>query len=613
MKSVEYTFRLIWGNKRIVVPMMVLVVLNTAARLGQPYLYKSIVDVLTSGLMVKGFSQVQVGTLIWGMVIWFALALSNMLLSAQLNYLGWRLGQLTSATVHMDGFRRLLRLDYSEHTRKHSSQYAKIVDEADTAVWELTNFWTRRIIPSLLGFAGMLVVAFSVNWKMTLVSLLVIPPGLAVIVFMVKKYEDEQHKINKLWNRKHEHLSDQVANIVTYKLNQNEKIFVAEQKTYNDKAVESQHFLNKKWRLTEMLNPDVLARFLVLAMGTFMVVSGEITVGTMFMFAGLMSEILLPLHFLGDFLPQYSRKARYVDKYLELCRKEDKVVDPKRPVKIVPSQVKGRIEFKNVSFGYETGVAEEDAAGRESEDSDAEEGSPGELKAQCRLVIKDLSFVIEPGQHIALVGHSGAGKSTLMALLTRLSDPTSGEILLDGVNIKKFRQEDYRRLIGVVLQEHSLYNETIAQNIAYGKPGALRREIVAAAKKAAADEFISKLPKGYDTRIGERGVRLSGGEKQRLAIARAILKNPKIVVLDEPTSALDSITEARVQKGLVTLIEGRSSLVIAHRLSTVRNADRILVLGDQKLIAEGTHLELLRACPEYREMVELQTGGFLEE
>lgn len=211
------------------------------------------------------------------------------------------------------------------------------------------------------------------------------------------------------------------------------------------------------------------------------------------------------------------------------------------------------------------------------------------------------------------MGHSGAGKSTIMTLITRLVDPSSGEVLLDGTDIRKFNQSDYRRLIGAVLQENSLYNESIAQNIAYGKHEASRVEIISAAKKAAAHYFIEKLPNGYDTMIGERGVRLSGGEKQRLAIARAILKNPKIVVLDEPTSALDSITEAKVQKGLQSLIKGRTSITIAHRLSTVRNADRIFIIKDGEIMASGTHAELMHGCAEYSEMVELQTGGFLDD
>jgi ABC-type multidrug transport system fused ATPase/permease subunit len=304
------------------------------------------------------------------------------------------------------------------------------------------------------------------------------------------------------------------------------------------------------------------------------------------MFMGLMNEILAPLNLLGDILPQYNRRARHMDKYLKLLVEEDMVKDPKRAKKI--KDVKGRIEFKNVSFVY----------------PDTKNGE---------ATIKNLSFTIESGQQIALVGHSGCGKTTIVSLLTRLVDPTDGQILMDGVDIRKYKQADYNKHLGTVLQEHSLYNETIAENIAYGKLNASSAEIVAAAKMAQAHNYIKKLPDGYETKIGERGVRLSGGEKQRLAIARAILKNPQIVVLDEPTSALDSITEAKVQKGLIKLIEEKTSVTVAHRLSTVRNSDKILVIDEGELMASGSHMELLRSCKDYRDMVDLQTGGFLAE
>lgn len=565
--------------------MTILRLLDTATRLVQPYIYKLVVDILTVGITTANFTQAQVDFLVKLLIFWFAVAVLYNIVNAQSHFVTWKIGSLASHQVHMDGYQRLLRLDYHKHTQKHSSRYAKIVDDADTGVYEMTQWWLGRFMPSLMGFIGMLIIAFSVSWQMTLVSLAVIPFGLAMIFTMIKKNEEQQRRLNKMWNEKHEHLSDQVANIITYKLNQDEKLYLNVQQGYSDRAVNGQLALNKKWRITEMLNPDVIARFAVMAMGIWMVKDGGITLGTLFMFMGLMSEILVPLNMLGDILPQYSRRARYIERYLDLKEQQDSVTDPKKPKKI--GKINGRIEFRNVSFNYPHG---EDAFG-----------------------LKDISFTIEPGEHIAMVGHSGAGKSTIMTLITRLADPTSGRILLDGVDIRKYRQADYRGLIGTVLQEHSLYNETIAQNIAYGKPDATQKEIEAAAKKAAAHYYIEKLPKGYDTMIGERGVRLSGGEKQRLAIARAILKKPRIVVLDEPTSALDSITEAKVQKGLEALIEGRTAVTIAHRLSTVRNADKIIVLKDGRIAATGTHSELLRSYPEYLEMVELQTGGFLED
>ncbi len=565
---------------------MVLIVLDAISRLVQPYLYKVVVDTLTEGLIANNFTEAALNVLMWTLAIWFVLAVSGNFFHAYGHYLGWDISNQSAQDAHMQGYRKLLRMDYHKHTQKHSSQYAKIVDDADTATWELSNWWLNRIFPSMLGFAGMLIIAFSVSWQMTLISLSVIPPGLLVIIFMMTKYRQEQHRVNKLWTRKHEHLSDQIANIITYKLNPDEKLFMNVQKGYSDRASNAQLNISKKWRKTIILNPDVIARFLVMGFGVYMVKDGLITLGTLFMFMGLMNEILTPLHLLGDILPQYNRRARHVDKMLELVAEEDSVKDPKRAKKI--SDLKGEIEFKNVSFIY-----------------------PGSNKRE--ETIKNISFKIKPGEQVALVGHSGSGKTTLMTLLTRLIDPTAGIILVDGVDIRKFKQAEYKRFIGTVLQENSLYNETVAENIAYGKQRATRKEIINAAKLAQADVFIKKLPNGYDTMIGERGVRLSGGEKQRLAIARAILKNPKIVVLDEPTSALDSITEAKVQKGLMKLIEGRTSITVAHRLSTVRNSDKILVIENGRLVAMGSHLELLRGCDAYREMVDLQTGGFLAE
>ena len=585
----RYTFRLIWRQKKSFMILSALVLFEAGLRLVQPYFYKIIVDALTDGIVSKVFSDAQLRLMLLTILLWFFCAIVNNVVNAQVLFLSWKVAHRSSQWAHMEGFRKLLRLDYRRHSQKHSSQYAKILDEGDTSVWEMTNWWLNRFLSSIVGFIAMLIIALSVSWQMTLVSLSVIPPGLAVIIFMIKKYEDEQYKVNKLWTLKHEHLSDQVANIITYKLNQDEKLFMDVQQGFVDRSTDAQLALNKKWRITGMLNPDSIARFLVMGMGVLLVKDGKITLGTLFMFMGLLNEILVPLHLLGDILPQYSRRARHIDKQLKLIDEKDVVVDPKHPKKI--GEVLGRIEFKNVSYQY-------DHDGDDSKKS---------------FAIKNLSFVIEAGQQVALVGHSGAGKSTIMALMTRLVDPIEGAVLLDGVDIREYRQADYRKLLGTVLQENSLYNETVAQNIAYGNPKASRAEIIEAAKKAAADEYIEKLPKTYDTFIGERGVRLSGGEKQRLAIARAILKNPKIIVLDEPTSALDSITEAKVQRGLILLVEGRSSLIIAHRLSTVRNADKILFMRNGELRAMGSHSELIKISPEYAQMVELQIGGFLKD
>lgn len=593
----HYLCKLVFSYRKTFALIVFLFILETATRIVQPYFMKIVVDMLTEGVGRNFFSPQQVQFLILIVVSWFFAAILNNIFNASSMHAVWRIGYRCYRSMHRDGYRRLLQLDYYQHTKKHSSQYVKIVEDGEEAIYAMVNWWLGRFLSSSLTFVVMVVLAFSVSWQMTLVSIAVIPVGLSIIIFMIRRYNEKQHRVNKQWTRLSEHFTDQIGNIISYKLNQNERLFVKKQDLFFDEAMEPQKELNKKWRLVEMLNPDALARFLVMGMGIFFVKDGSITLGSLFMFMGLLNEILIPLHLLGDILPHYNRRARHIDRFLNLMAQQDTVVDPAKPVRL--KRVKGRIEFRDVSYAYGT--------------QKKEEPLQAEKTGSVSLTIRNLSFTIEPGQHVALVGHSGAGKSTIMALLTRLVDPVSGQIFLDGTDIRKFAQAEYRSYIGTVLQEHALYNETIAENIAYGKPGATRTGIVKAAKMAAAHDFIQKLTQGYDMLVGERGVRLSGGEKQRLAIARAILKHPAIVVLDEPTSALDSITEARVQKGLQALIEGRTALVIAHRLSTVRNADRILILKNGELFASGSHAELLRHCEEYRQMVELQTGGFLAD
>jgi ATP-binding cassette subfamily B protein/subfamily B ATP-binding cassette protein MsbA len=242
--------------------------------------------------------------------------------------------------------------------------------------------------------------------------------------------------------------------------------------------------------------------------------------------------------------------------------------------------VVGHISLRNVSFAY-NGAAP---------------------------VLHNVNLDVRPGEMVALVGPSGAGKTTLCNLVARFYDPTEGQILLDGVDLRDITADSYRRLLGIVEQDTFLFDGTIADNVAYGRRGATLDEITTAAKLANAHEFIHKLPKGYESLIGERGVKLSGGQRQRLTIARAILADPRILILDEATSNLDTESERLIQKSLQALMAGRTSFVIAHRLSTIANASRILVLENGRIVEQGRHDELMRASGRYREMVDLQTS-----
>ena len=242
--------------------------------------------------------------------------------------------------------------------------------------------------------------------------------------------------------------------------------------------------------------------------------------------------------------------------------------------------IKGRVDFKNVTFGYEPG----------------------------QVVLRDMNISVRPGEMIGLVGPSGAGKSTTINLLCRFYDVTEGSIEIDGVDIRDVTLHSLREQIGVVLQDPFLFHGSIAQNISYGKPDADRADIIRAAKAANAHEFILRLPEAYDARIGERGLRLSGGERQRISIARAILKNPRILILDEATSSVDTETEASIRKAIDRLVQGRTTFAIAHRFSTLRNADRLIVLDEGRVVEVGTHSELMaKENGLFRKLYEMQT------
>jgi ATP-binding cassette subfamily B protein/subfamily B ATP-binding cassette protein MsbA len=305
-----------------------------------------------------------------------------------------------------------------------------------------------------------------------------------------------------------------------------------------------------------------------------------LTLGDLTMFLVYLAMLLDPIATLATSATLFQNQLAGMERVLDLLAEapEAGYEQPGKP--ILRQNVRGRLTFDHVSFRYP--------------DTD-------------RLVLDDICLDVQPGETIALVGRSGAGKTTWCNLVARFFDPTSGAILLDGVNLRELRLSDYRRLLGIVEQDVFLFDGTVAENIGYARSGATLPQIQSAARMAHADEFIEQLPRGYETIIGERGVRLSGGQRQRLAIARAILADPRILILDEATSNLDSESEMRIQQSLRTLMRDRTSFVIAHRLSTVTHASRIVVLEGGRMVEVGSHAELMVRSGIYRKMVELQT------
>jgi ATP-binding cassette subfamily B protein/subfamily B ATP-binding cassette protein MsbA len=318
----------------------------------------------------------------------------------------------------------------------------------------------------------------------------------------------------------------------------------------------------------------------LMALGGFKAMGGELTVGTVLVFLSYLGSLYSPLETLAYLSMGYANAAAGARRVLEILDSPEEVMEAADAVVLPRGAQRGLVRWEGVRFGYEPG----------------------------RAVLDGVSLEVKPGETVALVGATGAGKSTLVSLVPRFFDPSEGRVLVNGVDVRRATLASLRAEIGLVLQEPFLLPLTVAENIAYGRPEAGRGEIEAAARAANAHAFIEKLPEGYDTVIGERGMTLSGGERQRLSIARALLKNAPILILDEPTSSLDASTERSVMEALERLMEGRTTLIIAHRLSTVRRADRIVVLDHGRIVESGSHEQLLAANGVYSGMFRIQVA-----
>jgi ATP-binding cassette subfamily B protein len=306
------------------------------------------------------------------------------------------------------------------------------------------------------------------------------------------------------------------------------------------------------------------------------VIQQQLTLGELVAFSTYLSQLTGPVRFLGMIIPAIAMATASGERIFEILDTESAVQDA--PDAIDMPVLQGQVQFEDVSFVYANG----------------------------HTALSDITFEAKPGQIVALLGPTGSGKSTITNLLLRFYDPTNGRITIDGTDSTKVKLQSLREQMGIVLQETVLFASTIRENIAFGRPNATEAEIIAAAKAAQAHDFITAMPEGYDTPVGERGVTLSGGQKQRIAIARALLTDPRILILDDATASVDTGTEELLQKALDRLMEGRTTIVIAHRLSTVRRADLILVLQKGQIMASGTHQSLLESSELYAEIYNLQ-------
>jgi ATP-binding cassette subfamily B protein len=421
------------------------------------------------------------------------------------------------------------------------------------------------------------IILFSINPWLALVTLVPLPFIGWMIHAVRHRLATGFEKIDRVWGEVTNVLADTIPGIRVV------KAFAQEHREANRFREANRHNLNVNDRINKiwsLFSPSVsfLTEFgllVVWAFGIWQVSKGEITVGVLTAFIAYISRFYGRLDSMSRIVSVTQKSASAAKRIFDILDHVSSVPEPTQPVHV--GKVQGRIELRDVGFRYGN-----------------------------REVNRGISLSIAPGEMVGLVGHSGSGKSTLVNLICRFYDVSEGAILVDGVDIRSYAISDYRQNIGLVLQEPFLFFGTIAENIAYGKPHATRAEIIAAARAAHAHEFILRLPQGYDSMVGERGQGLSGGERQRISIARALLIDPRILILDEATSSVDSETEKEIQKALENLVQGRTTIAIAHRLSTLHRADRLVVLDRGRVVEEGPHDALMAKEGAYFNLYQAQ-------
>jgi ATP-binding cassette subfamily B protein len=469
------------------------------------------------------------------------------------------------------------------------------------AVQGMASATLITIASNVLTVIATVVVIFSMNWKLALLAIVIVPsfwlPTRIVGRFRRRLSQETQEK-----------QADLLA-FIQERLNIGGMLLT---KIFGQARADSQTFSQRNRDLMELNVKQTLAgRWLFMCLSVFSVtgpaliywyggyqaIRQNLSVGTIIAFVAYLTNLYRPLANLSNVYVDVQGALAAFERIFEYLDWTPEVED--KPNAVVLSSVKGHVQFEDVSFAYPSGMSNVQC--------------PPSNPENTPYAIRNVTFEILPGERVALVGPSGAGKTTVTYLVPRFYDPTEGRITIDGDDLRDVTQESLRAHIGVVTQETFLFHATIRENLLYAKPDATEEEIIAAAQAANIHDFLLSLSEGYETVVGERGFRLSGGEKQRLAIARALLKNPRILILDEATSNLDATSEFLIQQALETLLEGRTSLVIAHRLSTILNADKILVLDEGQLVESGRHEELLTQEGLYATLYHQQFSRVVEQ
>lgn len=545
----------------------------------EPVLFGRVVDVLSaSGRLPASEIWRQAMALL---VVWGAVGLTGIAANVATSLLADRMSHRNRLVSMHRFFQHVLSLPLSFHGDTQSGRIMKIMLSGSDKLFSLWLGFFREHLMTFLSAIVLLPLTLFLNWRLGLLLMALVVIFVTVSIFVIKRTQAAQEHVEKLHSGLAGNVQDALSNVTVV---QAFTRINAETRAFGDtiqQVLAHQFPVLNWWAVVTVMTRacSTICIILIFLLGTWLHMRGQATVGEIVSFMGFANMLISRMEGAVAFASQAVLQMPALAEMFAVLDARSSV--PEKPNAVDIGQAKGEVRFENVAFGYP--------------------GGP--------LILKDVSFTAPQGRTMALVGQTGAGKSTAMSLLQRLWDPVSGRITLDGYDLRDISLNSLRGNIGVVFQDSMLFNRTIRENLQVGRPGATQEQIEHACRMAEAHDFIMRQPNGYDTMIGERGSTLSGGQKQRLSIARALLKDPPVLILDEATSALDTATEARVQKALKALMAGRTTFIIAHRLSTVRDADEIMVFDAGYIAERGTFDELVALNGRFAELVKTQLAG----
>jgi ATP-binding cassette subfamily B protein len=580
--TLQRLFPYLWQYKWRVIAALAFMVGAKLANVSVPLLLKELVDPMNpkGELGAQALLVVPLGLL----VAYGLLRLSTTLFAELRELIFAKATEGASRAISLQVFRHLHALSLRFHLERQTGGMTRDIERGTRAVHSLISYSLYSIFPTLIEVAlvlSILAVKFDLWFAWITIMALVLYISFTILVTEWRTQFRKQ--MNELDSTAHSRAIDSLLNYETVKYFNNEEF---EARRYDDSLERYRKAALKSQTTLSLLNTGqqlIIAAGLVAMLwrATQGVVDGRMTLGDLVMVNAFMIQLYIPLGFLGVLYREIKQGLTDLEKMFTLMEREREIADAPGAPALTLSPDSASVAFRHVNFAYDP----------------------------ARPILHDISFDIPAGKTVAVVGPSGSGKSTLARLLFRFYDVQSGQILIAGQDIKQVTQASVRQAIGIVPQDTVLFNDTVEYNIAYGQPGATRAQVIEAAQSAHIHNFIAATPKGYDTMVGERGLKLSGGEKQRVAIARTLLKNPPILIFDEATSALDSANERAIQAELQSVAQNKTTLVIAHRLSTVVDAHEILVMEAGRILERGTHAALLAANGRYAQMWALQQSS----